>query len=192
MRGRKSGSRSVSDFSDGTAARVASIRRKLMFFGHSQGGLTGPAFVAFEPAVKGAVFSGTGGILYLSLLDKTQPIDISDARESADARHADGRGQPDARARADVDRARRRRELRALLRARAADSRPTARRSQPRNIFQSEGFIDTYAPNPSIEAFATAVGGDLVMTDRRMPVDRPDACAIARCSRRRSPTTTTA
>jgi hypothetical protein len=41
---------------------------------------------------------------------------------------------------------------------------------QPRNIFQSEGFTDTYAPNPSIEAFATAVGGDLVMTDSTMPV----------------------
>ncbi|MBV8759189.1 MAG: hypothetical protein JO257_18015, partial [Deltaproteobacteria bacterium] len=34
----------------------------------------------------------------------------------------------------------------------------------PRNIFQSEGFTDTYAPNPSIEAFATAIGGDIVQT----------------------------
>jgi hypothetical protein len=32
-----------------------------------------------------------------------------------------------------------------------------------RNIFQTEGFTDTYAPNPGIEAFATALGGDLVM-----------------------------
>ena len=36
-------------------------------------------------------------------------------------------------------------------------------RLAPRNIFQTEGFTDTYAPNPAIEAFATAVGGDLVM-----------------------------
>jgi hypothetical protein len=33
---------------------------------------------------------------------------------------------------------------------------------QPRNIFQTEGFTDTYTPNPSIEAFAVAVGGDIV------------------------------
>jgi hypothetical protein len=36
-------------------------------------------------------------------------------------------------------------------------------RLAPRNIFQTEGFTDTYAPNPAIEAFATALGGDLVM-----------------------------
>jgi hypothetical protein len=41
----------------------------------------------------------------------------------------------------------------------------------PRNIFQSEGFPDTYAPNPGIEAFATALGGDLVMTADEKPVE---------------------
>src|SRR5262249_19535245 len=34
----------------------------------------------------------------------------------------------------------------------------------PRNIFQTEGFIDTYVPNKAIEAFATAIGGDEVVT----------------------------
>jgi hypothetical protein len=34
----------------------------------------------------------------------------------------------------------------------------------PRNVFQTEGFTDTFTPNPSIEAFATALGGDIVMT----------------------------
>jgi hypothetical protein len=32
----------------------------------------------------------------------------------------------------------------------------------PKNIFQTEGFTDHYAPNPVIEAFATAIGGDIV------------------------------
>jgi hypothetical protein len=41
---------------------------------------------------------------------------------------------------------------------------------KPRNIFQTEGFTDTYTPNPSIEAFATALGGDIVML--------PDAQAL--------------
>src|SRR6185369_3073775 len=35
-------------------------------------------------------------------------------------------------------------------------------RLAPRNIFQTEGFTDTYTPNPAIEAMATAIGGDLV------------------------------
>ena len=51
---------------------------RVMFFGHSQGGLTGPAFVAFEPTLKGAVLSGTGGVLYLAMLLKTQPLNIPD------------------------------------------------------------------------------------------------------------------
>ena len=40
---------------------------------------------------------------------------------------------------------------------------PTGARLAPRNIFQTEGFTDTYSPNPGIEAFATALGGDIVM-----------------------------
>jgi hypothetical protein len=36
-------------------------------------------------------------------------------------------------------------------------------RLAPRNIFQTEGFTDSYAPNPSIEAFATSLGADEVM-----------------------------
>ena len=49
----------------------------------------------------------------------------------------------------------------------APDGTPLA----PRNIFQTEGFTDTYSPNPAIEAFATALGGDLVQL--------PDAKEIA-------------
>jgi pimeloyl-ACP methyl ester carboxylesterase len=50
---------------------------KMYFMGHSQGGLTGPPFLAYEPEVKGAILSGAGGLLYESLLTKTQPIDIT-------------------------------------------------------------------------------------------------------------------
>ncbi len=40
-----------------------------------------------------------------------------------------------------------------------------------KNIFQTEGFTDTYAPNPAIEAFATAIGGDIVQTAAAKPID---------------------
>ncbi|MBV8762149.1 MAG: hypothetical protein JO257_32950, partial [Deltaproteobacteria bacterium] len=56
------------------AAGVKFDPANVFFFGHSQGGVTGPAFIAFEPTLKGAVLSGTGGILYLSLLYKTAPV----------------------------------------------------------------------------------------------------------------------
>ena len=119
MRGRSCGSRRASRSTTATA-RFSIDPSKIYFFGHSQGGLTGPAFVAFEPALTGAVLSGTGGLLYLSMLYKTAAARLPVAVETHRARLADGRGQPVARDRADVDRARRRCELRALHGARAA------------------------------------------------------------------------
>src|SRR5262249_49365727 len=47
---------------------------------------------------------------------------------------------------------------------REPQSGPDGTTLAPRNIFQTEGFTDTYAPNPAIEAFATAIGGDEVVT----------------------------
>ncbi|MBS1120921.1 MAG: hypothetical protein H6Q90_3149 [Deltaproteobacteria bacterium] len=135
---------------------------KVSFFGHSQGGLTGPGFVAFEPALSGAVLSGTGGLLYISLLTKTMPLDIpmlvqtflrddpvdednpSLALFQLWAERADGVNYAPFMVRHP---------------ATAPDGSPLA----PRNIFQTEGFVDTFSPNPAIEAFAVALGGDLVM-----------------------------
>lgn len=138
---------------------------RVSFFGHSQGGLTGPGFVAFEPTLTGAVFSGTGGLLYLALLYKTAPLDIpmlvqtflrddpvdednpSLALFQMWAERADGINY-------------------APLMAR----RP-AEGLAPRNVFQTEGFTDTFTPNPSIEAFAVALGGDIVMTPDTRPIE---------------------
>lgn len=49
---------------------------KLYYMGHSQGSTSGPMFVAAEPTVKAAVFSGPAGGLALTFLLKTEPIDI--------------------------------------------------------------------------------------------------------------------
>lgn len=49
---------------------------KVYYMGHSQGSTSGPMFVAAEPAVKAAVFSGPAGGLALTFLLKTEPIDI--------------------------------------------------------------------------------------------------------------------
>jgi enamine deaminase RidA (YjgF/YER057c/UK114 family) len=46
---------------------------KLMFFGHSQGGLNGPLFTAIDPTARGAVFSGSGAMIAIALLEKTKP-----------------------------------------------------------------------------------------------------------------------
>jgi hypothetical protein len=136
---------------------------KAMFFGHSQGGLTGPGFVAYEPGLKGAVMSGTAGLIYLALLYKTNPIDIPSLVQTAIHDDPVDENNPTlAMLQMWLDRSDPINYASRMVRDPmiGPDGNPTS----PRSIFQSEGFIDTYAPNPGIEAFATAIGGDLVMT----------------------------
>ena len=140
-------------FQDG-ARTIRFDATKVYFFGHSQGGLTGPGFVAFEPTLSGAVFSGTGGLLYLGLLYKTKPLDVSMLLATF------LRDDP-----VDEDNPSLAMVQMWVERADGANYAPMFVRrplGTPRNIFQTEGFTDTYTPNPSIEAFAVAVGGDLV------------------------------
>jgi len=46
---------------------------KLLFVGHSQGGVNGPLFLAADDQTRGGVLSGTGAMITVALLEKTQP-----------------------------------------------------------------------------------------------------------------------
>ncbi|MEJ7731690.1 MAG: hypothetical protein WKG00_21070 [Polyangiaceae bacterium] len=46
---------------------------RVMFFGHSQGGLNGPLLLAADPQLRGAVLSGSSSLLSITLLEKTKP-----------------------------------------------------------------------------------------------------------------------
>jgi hypothetical protein len=135
---------------------------KVFFFGHSQGGSTGPGFVAFEPSLSGAVLSGTAGLLSLSLLYKTKPLDVAMLLQTFLRDDPVDEDNPSLAIcqmwfeRSD-----------GVNYAPLMVRRPPAGFA-PRNIFQTEGFTDTYTPNPAIEAMATAIGGDLV----RLPDER--------------------
>ena len=143
---------------------------KVSFFGHSQGGSTGPAFVALEPAVRGAVLSGTAGLLSLSLLYKTKPLDVPMLLQTF---LRDGPIDEDnaslALCQMWFERADGINYAPMMVRkpGRAPDGTPLA----PRNIFQTEGFTDTYTPNPAIEAMAVAIGGDLVQLPEQRDVE---------------------
>ncbi|HEY4243449.1 MAG TPA: hypothetical protein VGM88_26735, partial [Kofleriaceae bacterium] len=126
------------------------------FFGHSQGGLTGPPFVAFEPGIVGAVMSGTSGLLYDALLYKKEPVDIPSVAASLIRDIPLDEDNPTvAFAQAWVERSDSTNYAPLMVRNPPAGN-------MPKNIYQSEGFTDTYAPNPGIEAFATALGGDVI------------------------------
>lgn len=126
-------------------------KNRIYFAGHSQGGLTGPLFVAAEPKVKAALFSGAGSVLILSLLNKRAPTDIASLVEGLLAEPV-GEDHP----------------LLNLLQAyfESADpnnygplmfKEPPAGMS-PKSVFQTLGLTDNYTPDPNIAAFALSLG----------------------------------
>lgn len=46
---------------------------QVMFFGHSQGGLNGPLYLAADDSALGGVLSGSSSVLSITLLEKTEP-----------------------------------------------------------------------------------------------------------------------
>ncbi|MSP26248.1 MAG: hypothetical protein EXR75_14050 [Myxococcales bacterium] len=46
---------------------------RVLFFGHSQGGLNGPLYLAADDSSVGGVLSGSGALIALALLEKTEP-----------------------------------------------------------------------------------------------------------------------
>jgi pimeloyl-ACP methyl ester carboxylesterase len=129
---------------------------RIYFFGHSQGGLTGPPFIAYEPQVKGAVLSGAGGLLYYALLNKSEPVDITSIVKSVIIDNPLDEFNP----------------VLALLqcwieRSDAINYGPMLVREPapglaPRPIYQSMGYVDHFTPLPTIEALAVSIGGDHV------------------------------
>lgn len=141
---------------DSNARTIIFDPERVFFFGHSQGGLTGPAYLAFDPDVKGAVLSGTGGVFYLSLLTKTEPVNFPDLVSTLI------RDEP-----VDEDNPTLALAQMALERSDGVNYAPLMVRNPPmgvppKNIFQTEGFTDQFSPNAVIEAFAVAIGGDIV------------------------------
>jgi len=135
---------------------------KIFFFGHSQGGVTGTPFLAFEPSVKSAVLTGTGALLYEVLLNKSRPVDVAALLKAYIPDQPLDEFNP----------------ILALIqtwieRSESANYGPLLARHPltgengvtfPKDVLQIEGIPDDDVPNVSIEAFATAVGGDQVAT----------------------------
>jgi hypothetical protein len=135
---------------------------RVFFFGHSQGGLTGPGFIAFEPALAGAVLSGTGGMFYLSALHKVKPVNFHDLVQTLIRDEPIDEDNPTlALAQMAVERSDT--VNYAQYMARRPRSAPDGTPIAPKSVFHTEGFVDNYTPIPAIEAFATSLGGDLVM-----------------------------
>ncbi|MEM6788110.1 MAG: hypothetical protein AAF715_11390 [Myxococcota bacterium] len=56
-----------------TGAEIRFDPDRVLFFGHSQGGLNGPLYLAADASARGGVLSGSSSILSITLLEKTEP-----------------------------------------------------------------------------------------------------------------------
>ncbi len=138
---------------------------QVFFFGHSQGGLNGPLWLAAEGTARAAVLSGAAGVLALSIVLKTEPVNIPQTitsvlqlqRDELVALHP----------------------LATLLQTLADPADPInyARfivreprpGERPKHIFQTQGFVDRYSPPAAIAALALATGLPLTA-----PVTQPE------------------
>jgi predicted esterase len=56
-----------------TGAEIKIDPARVIFFGHSQGGLNGPIFLAIDDGARGGVLSGSASMMSITLLEKTKP-----------------------------------------------------------------------------------------------------------------------
>jgi hypothetical protein len=145
---------------------------RLMFFGHSQGGLNGPLFTAIDPAARGGVFSGSGAEIIIALLEKTEPQPSvaglvtslllglkADEVEEEDQFHP---GLSLIQSIIDVV------DPLHYARLQTVDPRPGF---APKSVYMTEGINpdgtgDSYAPPHGIEAHAIAIGLPLQLPDQ--------------------------
>jgi hypothetical protein len=135
-----------------TNAHVQFDSQRMAFMGHSQGGLTGPLFVAYEPGVRGATFSGAAGLLIIALLNKTQPVNIPDVVATLINDDPLDQFHP----------------LLSLVQQYFEPADPCnygrlyfqapPMGTSPRSIFQTIGLVDHYAPVPGLKAFMLSMG----------------------------------
>jgi len=141
---------------------------RVLFLGHSEGALTGPPFVAVEPGLMGAVFSGAGALLKVTLLQRKDPVDfprvardalnLEDDDEELDLFHP----------------------VPNLLQTFIEPAEPAnfapwfallmdpAHKSRPTPFLILQGLLDTAVPADSSSGFIAASGADLAD-----PVSRP-------------------
>ena len=144
----------------GTDSDVTFDATKLGFFGHSQGSLNGPLWLAAEPGARAAVLSGAAGTFALSIIEKTQPVNIpavlgvllgvpSGSDELVELHPMVTLTQ------IIVDVADPINYARLIIRESRAGN-------VSHSIFQTEGFVDHFAPDDGIASLAMGMGMQLV------------------------------
>ena len=144
---------------------------RIYVFGHSQGGLNMPIFLAIDDQTRGGVLSGAAATLLIAIVEKTEPVDIPQLVQFL-LRVPSG---ADAAAREDLGFEH---PILTLLQTWVESSDASnygdlifaAPRAgfAPKSVLQTEGMLDPYATPNGIEALAGALHVPLLE-----PVSRP-------------------
>ena len=143
---------------EGVDEAVRFDAERINFFGHSQGATVGGLFAPYEDNLRAAIFSGAGGSLVLSLLNKTSPEDVAGGVEFVLTDGGTTGGSI-----SDSD------PLLAILQmvidpvdplnyARLLWRSPVHEEGTGLHVLQSYGFDDTYTPEPTQRAYSRAAG----------------------------------
>jgi hypothetical protein len=134
--------------------------QRVFFFGHSQGGLNGPLWLAAEDGASAAVLSGAAGNIALSLLEKRAPVDLPALLNSLLQLERGVPGVPDELVPLHP--------IASLLQLIVDPSDPVSygryivreprAGNRAKHVFQTQGFVDRYAPPPGIAALALSIG----------------------------------
>lgn len=138
-----------------TGARIKFDPKRIYFKGHSQGGVTGPLFLAAEPEVKAAVLSGAGSFFISSLLHKTKPTNIPALLQSIFQDPIDEYHPALNLVQAYME------PVDGGNHARLLFAEPPAGFA-PKSVFQSIGVVDRYTPLENNKALALALGAQPV------------------------------
>jgi hypothetical protein len=150
----------------GSAQPVRFDASRLGYVGHSQGGLVGAPYVAMDPKLKTAVFSGTSGILIITLLQRRDPVDFLGLLRTV-------LGMPSSEV---VDRFH---PVLSLMQTFIEPADPIAYGpayldsppgGAPRDVLFVEGFKDFASPAEGHEALAAASRAPLAPTHHRNPL----------------------
>ncbi len=69
----RDGKLEVPETASRTQKRIKIDASRMTFFGHSQGGLNGPLYLAIDDSARGGVLSGAGSFISVAVLAKTKP-----------------------------------------------------------------------------------------------------------------------
>ncbi|MEZ4405739.1 MAG: hypothetical protein R3A52_04465 [Polyangiales bacterium] len=145
----------------GATSTVRFNRERVFFFGHSQGGLNGPLWLAAEDGASAAVLSGAGGSFALAIILKTEPLNIPQLVSTALALRP---GELTSL-----------HPVVSLLQHLVDPSDPVnygryivrepRGENHPKHVYQTQGFVDRYAPPPGIAALAMSQGLPLALPE---------------------------